>query len=320
MSPACQERWDLLQATDFFPQMFKLANLLFVSLVTAWGKDGHAIVADVATAFLTPTALAQVSIILGQNMSQVATWADGIKFRRPATKPLHYVDFQNNPPEVCGFDEQRDCGDERCILTAIGNYTTQVGCTPSVESEEALKFLIHFFGDITQPLHVSNRDRGGNSAKLVYAKKQSNLHSIWDTQMVQDRISELESKDLAGYLVSEIKTGAYSSDAKSWLSNESFSSLSSLRNSKVAIEYSMDTDQYNCQKVWAGYLKDPSRDFSGDYYQDAIPVIDLQLAKGGYRLAHHINQIFEKCGESEPSSTVPGEAETTTKKRGGKRL
>jgi S1/P1 Nuclease len=210
------------------------------------------------------------------------------------------LDFQNNPPITCGFDEERDCNDKKCILAAIGNYTTRAQCHDDdsvLQSEEALKFLIHFFGDLTQPLHVSNKDRGGNSAKLVYKRRQTNLHSIWDTNMVQDRMELLPSRDLAAYLITEIKTGIFKSLSKSWLSTENFTSLSSLQNSKVAIEYSIDTDQFNCQNVWAGYLEDPTRDFSTDYFQFAIPVIDIQLAKGGYRLAHHLNQIFENCDD-----------------------
>ncbi|KAJ3324261.1 hypothetical protein HDV06_000300 [Boothiomyces sp. JEL0866] len=283
--------------------MDSLLNLILATSVNAWGTEGHAIVGSIAQNFLDSNAQSYVNKILAGNgdMAAVASWADSYKFTTPGafSKPLHYVDIKDAPPTSCGFDESRDCPNGGCINTAIQTYTSQL-CDASTNLD-ALRFLIHFFGDVTQPLHNSNRDTGGNGDKVNYKGKQSNLHHIWDTEMVQDRIAE--NSDQSSYvnqLVNSISSGNFASAASSWISQHPYDAGSQYGNNLASIDYSIDSDSYGCSYVWAQFDADPSQDFSGSYYQGAASIIDIQLAKGGYRLAKHLNAAFAGCSGSTP--------------------
>ena len=115
--------------------------------------------ASVAEAFLKPeTARAIKQVLRGNNLTGVASWADEIK-RQPRyrwTSTLHYSNPKDDEPAQCGYDYQRDCPDQKCVVGAIFNFTAvydpQRQHSADVR-EEALKFLVHFVGDMHQPLH-----------------------------------------------------------------------------------------------------------------------------------------------------------------------
>ena len=118
--------------------------------------------ASVASKFVLPSTARKISAILkGSELSQVASWADEVK-RRPEyrfTSVLHYVNPIDNEPAQCSFKYKSDCPSGACVVGAIFNYTERLR-TPSFlspfvdgTSAEDLKFLIHFVGDIHQPLH-----------------------------------------------------------------------------------------------------------------------------------------------------------------------
>ncbi|KAF5377304.1 hypothetical protein D9615_006387 [Tricholomella constricta] len=165
---------------------------LAVPGVYSWGASGHHAVGYVAMQFLAPNALSFVQSSLGSTYSQslgpAATWADEIKSNSAYawSSELHYVDALDNPPSSCSVSQSRDCANGKCILTAIANYTTRVvdvGLS-ATQRQEALKFLAHFIGDIGQPLHVENLEAGGNGISVKCSGSNTNLHSLWDSGMV----------------------------------------------------------------------------------------------------------------------------------------
>lgn len=320
-----------------------LSSCLFVSLLSlpclAWGSDGHEIVASIAQKYLDPVAASHVNSLLGGDMAPASTWADKIKHsgQYSTTGPLHYIDVKDRPPSVCGLVEERDCPDNKCIVGAIATYAEQAKCssklsqvafaakkkphkprpassddeqdnTPASSSDnvqlDALRFLIHFFGDITQPLHNEDRARGGNQLIVDFNGKSVNLHAVWDTQLVQTRVEEHSNQEkYVNYLISQIDKGKYSTKAKSWISTHDVFAKSKLGNSVVALEYSSDSDKIGCDgDVWSGYDKDPNQDFSQTYATNAAPIVDEQLAKGGYRLAQFLNELYSSCGPAKRST------------------
>ncbi len=151
---------------------------------------GHEIVATIAQSHLDPDILNAVCSILGTDsfdgdserlpdaapcyLSSVATWADKIRFHARWSAPLHYVggvgDF---PPSNCLFPgpdgwEGKDLAN---VLDAINNVTTILTGGAQDQAQEALKFLIHFIGDMHQPLHLTGRDRGANGVKVSFDGK-----------------------------------------------------------------------------------------------------------------------------------------------------
>jgi nuclease S1 len=153
-------------------------------------KPGHEIVATIAQSYLEPQVLNTVCSILSTNaendqvrgdapcyLSTVATWADKIRFYARWSAPLHFINGRgDHPPNDCRFPGPEGWGGkERAnVLDAINNVSTiltnfvQGSVTAGAPelAQEALKFLIHFVGDMHQPLHLSGRDRGGNGDKV----------------------------------------------------------------------------------------------------------------------------------------------------------
>jgi hypothetical protein len=183
-------------------QRFRTATALislFLLIVPAnsfgWGSDGHKIVASIAEARLTPAAKAQVDALLdGAHLADVASWADEVRRDRPATSRWHYVDI---PYDAYNYDAARDCqltdhGD--CVIAEIARAEKVLSDTSQTKNDrtEALKFLVHFVGDMHQPLHSIERkdpatghgDAGGNTVRVTFFGQPANLHGVWDSGIV----------------------------------------------------------------------------------------------------------------------------------------
>lgn len=155
----------------------------------AWGAAGHEIVATVAQIYLHPVVLSSVCDILYPgssrsgssppcHLSRVATWAD--KVRRQSgygwSGTLHYVGaLDDHPSETCVFPGERGWSGrtDHNVVGAVRNVTEVVngylvGERDGDAAEEAMKFLIHFVGDMHMPLHLTGRERGGNGAKVTF--------------------------------------------------------------------------------------------------------------------------------------------------------
>lgn len=152
----------------------------------AWGPEGHALIARIAEAQLTAEVRARVVEILGpdKSMASAASWADEVRRSRPESGPWHYVDI---PLKASHLDLARDCGKESCVVVKIAEFRRLVhdSATPPVQRREALMFLIHFIGDMHQPLHCEdNNDRGGNEVQVGFLGRRGNLHSVWDSGLL----------------------------------------------------------------------------------------------------------------------------------------
>ncbi|KAI0944941.1 hypothetical protein AcV7_001608 [Taiwanofungus camphoratus] len=177
----------------------------------AWGAAGHEIVATIAQMHLHPAVLPVLCDILDPPSAQfprssssadyppchlapIAAWADRVR-RSPAyryTAPLHYVGALDDlPSEACEFPGARGWAGKRDgnVLAAVRNSTTTLadfldGEAGAREGEEALKFLVHFIGDMHMPLHLTGRERGGNGARVTFDGRVTNLHSVWDNLLI----------------------------------------------------------------------------------------------------------------------------------------
>lgn len=171
-----------------------LALLCLPVRVSAWGATGHHVVARIAWALLAPAARTQASALLDGNLDvfvAAATWADEVRSARPETYNWHFVDIPVGEPR---YDAARDCpatekGD--CVIAAIARARAELAdaARPAAARAEALKFLIHFIGDLHQPLHtIDNHDRGGNDVRVAALRgedgRATNLHAAWDTGII----------------------------------------------------------------------------------------------------------------------------------------
>ncbi|KAI4094761.1 MAG: hypothetical protein LQ348_001482 [Seirophora lacunosa] len=232
---------------------------------------------------------------------------------RPDTQLTNGTDAEDNPPSTCSVDLNRDCGAGGCIVSAIANYV----CTflfsfadpvrkissadrssdqtqrvndrrySIAHRKEYLEFLVHFIGDITQPLHAEAKAVGGNQIPVLWAGNPTNLHSTWDTQMVEKDAGGYDSAATAAFanrLIAAIDSGAYASQKASWISCSDVATASA-----CALNWAQDANRINCGYVLK--VDQTNQELSGAYYTGAKPYIELQIAKGGYRLGTWINRL-----------------------------
>ncbi|OCL12051.1 nuclease S1 [Glonium stellatum] len=264
----------------------------------AWGTLGHDTVAYIAQNFISSTTKTFCQNILGDTsksyLANVATWADTYRYTAEGefSAPYHFIDAEDNPPTSCNVDYNRDCGKGGCVVSAIQNYTSRVtdSSLSSTEVTKALKWIIHFVGDIHQPLHDEALDVGGNTIDVTFEGTSTNLHHIWDTNMLEKLVGGYTltyASSWAANLTKEIKSGTYKSQKDSWLSGIDLSDPIT-----TSMGWATDSNAFVCSTVFKGGVSAVSgMELDGSYYSTAVPVIELQIAKAGYRLAAWLNLI-----------------------------
>jgi hypothetical protein len=114
-----------------------------------------------------------------------SNWADEIREQRPETRRWHFVDI---PLDTLGYDAQRDCEQGDCVVAQIERDRRILANRklPATTRAEALRFLVHFVADVHQPLHAEdNDDHGGNAVRVYLQGQRTNLHHIWDVNVVE---------------------------------------------------------------------------------------------------------------------------------------
>ncbi|MFC4764029.1 S1/P1 nuclease [Dyella koreensis] len=171
-----------------------LATLVLAPSAHAWGRQGHAIIAELAQRHLSPSAEAEIERLLApdhtKSLADIASWADELR-NDPAqqalwdkTRGLHYINFRS---ETCDYTPPRDCPDGLCIVGGLDHYVQVLEdrSQPDEARLQALKFVVHFVGDVHQPLHAGYRDdKGGNAYQVQFNGKGTNLHSVWDSGLL----------------------------------------------------------------------------------------------------------------------------------------
>lgn len=161
---------------------------IFVTQSFGWGQNGHRVVGQLAEWHLNNKAKKQIEKILGnESLPMVANWMDEIRSDKSYnyTATWHWVTVPDG-----GFYEkslQEETGDAYEALLHIINELKQGKLTRKGE-REYLKMLVHIVGDLHQPLHVGRGDdKGGNDIKVYYFNQETNLHSVWDTKMIESQ-------------------------------------------------------------------------------------------------------------------------------------
>ena len=245
----------------------------------AWGGDGHRIVCGIAWQRLTEDGRALVARLLESNEEKTfvdaCVWADFVRPDRPETYNYHFI---NIPAGVSGMDMERDCSaPKRCAPWAIVHFGRMLGdgkVDPAARTE-ALKWVLHFVGDLHQPLHAGRPgDLGGNRVLVDFfgdagrAERRNNLHSVWDSQML--RRAGMRWPEASNRLFEEIAED----EAKSW----------------ETLDVSDWADEsYRIDEAFAYGELDAKGIIRNAYYKPAIGIAETQLMKGGVRLAHLIN-------------------------------
>ena len=231
----------------------------------AWGPLGHRVVAQLAQKQLTPTAQAQVDRLLAvtgaRQLMDIATWPDDLRDLDPAlyqrTAKLHYVNFHSRD---CNYDPPLDCARDRCVVWAIGHYAAILGDRSRSDAEraEALSFVVHFVGDVHQPLHASYRpDKGGNDYQVRWHGRGTNLHRIWDSTLLN--ATGMSYRALANRLAADARA-VPEGDPAQWA-------------------------EESCRVVRDEDVYPPTRIIDADYVERETPVVEERLRDAGARLA-----------------------------------
>lgn len=255
-----------------------LATALLPHDALAWGRDGHRIIADIAEQFLDPQAVRQVRALLAVEnataLADVASWADDIRRQRPETARWHFVDIPVHPAagEPSGYDPARDCPRGACVVAKIVEFERVLTDREAPERQrlEALKFVVHFVGDVHQPLHAADdNDRGGNDVRVTFLGRKTNLHAVWDTGIIETAARG----DDRGYAL-RLASGITAAERERWSQGTPAAWADEAHG--VAVRSIYGTLPH------AGVLP-PS------YAADALPLVDAQLERAGVRLAAVLN-------------------------------
>jgi S1/P1 Nuclease len=300
--------------------------LLFLNApaVMAWGCKGHQTVAFLAEKHLTPEAKQMFQALLTENpidpslkrfcgnaltdvFADAATWADDERSKAPKTAPWHFIDI---PLEATQNQVKQFCGATGCVTQAIVDQLAILKdkTASPANRAEALRFLIHFVGDLHQPLHAStNSDRGGNCVPVKYLRRNPhpaggsytpNLHAIWDTEMVEHDMEGASPADFAETLDAEFKNsekawtqGGMQLDAWAWEGHQHAVSTSyGALPIKIAIEPNVQVEKCTDDNDIGDRMLHLHETAGQLYVEAAAPVIEERLAQAGFRLAMILNQ------------------------------
>jgi hypothetical protein len=242
----------------------------------AWGMLGHRIVGEIASTYLTKHAQKEIKKILGNETIAIASnWADFIK-SDTSYKYLnewHYADVDKGVSEaqmltVLENDTSANAYNKIVLLTKeLKNKNLQ-----QTQKQMYLRLLIHLVGDVHQPFHVSaTGDRGGNDIKVTWFSEPSNIHRVWDEQLIDyQKLSYTEYTKAINFTTKNERTEWQQQPLTDWF-----------------------FQSYTLSEKLHDELKKPDQKLGFLYNFNHIETLNQQLLKGGVRLAGLLNEIFD---------------------------
>lgn len=247
---------------------FFLAALLFCSgLCYPWGNVGHRIVAEIAKKSLDPAIVDSVNYFLnGMSWGDASVWMDEMRSDHAYDymKPWHYVNVEKDKTYVSAKDN---------VVSELEIVIAQLGSKGTEKKETigtAIRILFHLVGDIHQPLHAGyGSDKGGNTVEVDFLGKDTNLHRVWDSEIIEyKKIGLNDCLRLSNTLTDAEKKSFLTSDVMVWM-NDSRAPLPEVYDIKNGL-------------------------IDGAYIDRNVPIIEKQLLKAGTRLANVLFTQFKK--------------------------
>lgn len=168
-----------------------------------------------------------------------------------------------------------------------------------------MRFMLHFFGDVHQPLHTENLSRGGNDIDVTFDRQVHNLHSVWDTLILKKIVEiagetgafktegnwDLKNETEAAYAWAEFLYRRYGHDT--WIA-ESVQHVCVHDAVECALRWAAEANAYVCSYVMRGGLEElQSKDLGEQYFDGAVPIVEEMIVKGGRRLARWLMVIAQ---------------------------
>jgi hypothetical protein len=260
-----------------------------IGQVYAWAQEGHSVVVEIAQRRLSPQAANAVEELLGKghSLASIASWADGVPDQRPNTYDWHFV---NIPIGEADYRPARDCVNDPakgdCIVAELDRLKNDLRCASGEAKVEALKFTVHFVGDIHQPLHTVREKRGGNDIEVDIfmhgltclgtckpPRTPTNFHAAWDQGLITKAVWDW------GAYVDRLEN--------SWLKSAE-ANLAGIDGGMPA-DWAVESHK-SAQVVWK--LLPDNRVLDDKYFRKALPILDRQLGVAGLRLARFLNEAY----------------------------
>lgn len=247
------------------------------SPAAAWGQTGHRVIGEIADERISGKTRAEIETILGaEDLAEASTWADEER-SNPATfwqteaGPYHYVTV----PEGKTYSEV-GAPDEGDALSALERFSATVRDPNATQAEKALalRFIVHIVGDVHQPLHAgSGDDRGGNDLKVRWFGDETNLHSVWDSQMIEGQnLSYSEYANWLGRQIDPAETIAWwDASPQVWIGES------------TAIRDTIYPEA-SAEMPNLGYA----------YQYEHLATAEQRLQQGGVRLAAYLDELFDQ--------------------------
>jgi len=261
----------------------------------AWDIEGHRIIAHLAYERLTPKAKADITALISHSPEQgtpscpvasledASTWPDCIRPLHGRWDYLAVMHYEDVP--ICGVAPKAAyCPDGKCITdeTKRAIAILRDKLRPPVERLQALAEIAHFIGDMHQPLHAANNnDRGGNDVKVMVEGHPSNLHHVWDTEVLENAVGTSEAAAEASL------EPLVAANAARWDAGDVDSWLAQTHQLAVSYVYPKLASPPVCGQPA------PAQTISQSYLDGGAPIVRAQLAKAALRLAVLLNQVLD---------------------------
>lgn len=250
-----------------------LFALTYSPTAFSWGKAGHRIVGEIAQQHLSPKTLGSIKELLGDDdLSRVSTWPDEIRSdpKMAYTTPWHYTSI---PTGKTYFDQKRS--KEGDVIESLFRFEDTLRDPKETKENKiaALKFLTHMTGDLHQPLHIGlAEDRGGNMIRVKWFRTETNLHTLWDEELID--FEKLSFTEYSKYL------NHYSKEEQSSWTKGNF------------MDWAKESQELRSKVYDLNGAEVPN--LSYEYSYKVKPVVEMRLKQAGLRLAHVLNSIFSK--------------------------
>jgi hypothetical protein len=240
----------------------------------AWGTEGHRVAGQIAYTYLTPNARKAIQAILGnESLALASNWADFIKSdpNYSYLSSWHYIDFD----KVYTYPEMQEYLNHD---TSVDAYTKLQFLVAELKKKNLskenkllyLRMLIHIIEDVHQPMHTAHADdKGGNDFKVNWFNNPTNLHSVWDTQLIEfQQLSYTEYTEAINHTTAAQRAEWQKAPISQWL----------FESNQIA------------EKLYIEIK--PGDTLNYKYNFTHIDIVNQQLLKAGVRLAGVLNQLF----------------------------
>lgn len=261
----------------FLKRIVLLVLLCAPGSAFAWGTIGHRAVARIAENHLSAKARREIAQLLGsETLPLVSTWPDEVRSdpQYKETGPWHYLNVVAGL-DLAAFTAQLTATTAPAPTDAYSalqlmRSTLKDRSKTATERLQALKFVVHLVGDVHQPLHVGRaEDRGGNGIAVSWRGRDTNLHSIWDGDLVE----------YPGFTYSEMAAAydrATRAQIRQWQKDD-------------VATWLFESYQL-CTPAYAAAAASPKFDYR--FYSTFAPAVEQQILKAGIRLAGVLNEAF----------------------------